>query len=160
MKKFLTRIVLITILTLGLAVAAQADEWSFVKAGSMSYVSNHSALGVFFYGEAGESIAFVPYSKSTNVYCGMTHINADLDAEGFLATCGDYGFAATLPYDTLYLVVCVKAGGRSGDVIGGVFENNRDSRCIMNTEPKLVKHIDLKLEQRLLEATNKILGPE
>jgi len=97
---------------------AQASEYDWVLGGSVGYLSSYSSVAVIFNAHAGQHLllAGLPMQYySTQGYCGLARF---MDPNNMLA----YGYSinflyATAPADDLYLFLCIKSSGLSGDFL-------------------------------------------
>jgi hypothetical protein len=106
-------------LLMALSIQASATDWSIAKAGAQAYVSADSVLGIFFYGSAGEELAFSTFSEDVPVFCGV----ASIDDSTNLFAVGNQLFFFRIPANNLYIAVCVQAGQQSGSVTAGVLNS-------------------------------------
>lgn len=103
---------LLTATLIALSLSSQASDFSAIKAASISFVSSYSNAVVATNADKGDILAFGTYSSVTHSFCGVSRANGD----GIIA----YGFDNTLfqaTHDDLYMVVCIKSGGLSDDVV-------------------------------------------
>lgn len=152
------RLVLIGIIVLSLVSFAQASEFDWVLAGSMGYLSTYSSVAVLFNAHAGQHLilAGVPAQYySTQGYCGLARY---MDAKNMLA----YGFStsylyATAPADDLYVFLCIKSSGLSGDIILVA----ADSSLIGISESMRTQSIEeypLEMTDKLQDAMSRYFG--
>jgi len=94
-----------------------ATDWSVVKSGGSFYVSSYSDATIFFYGKAGESYVLSNFSNSIKLACGISSASSGkIEASGYDVV--SYSTKA----DDLYLAICIKSSGTSGDTIVGVLD--------------------------------------
>jgi len=112
------RLVLIGMIVLSLVSFVQASEYDWVLGGSKGYLSSYSNVAVIFNAHSGQPLllAGLPMQySSTQGFCGLARF---MDPQNMLA----YGYStsflyATAPAGDLYMFLCIKSSGISGDLI-------------------------------------------
>ncbi len=112
------RLVLIGMVVLLFVSVVHASEYDWILGGSAGYLSTYSNVAVIFNAHAGQHLllAGLPMDySSTQGFCGLARF---MDPQNLLA----YGYStsylyAAAPGDDLYMFLCIKSSGVSGDII-------------------------------------------
>jgi len=107
MKKLLASILM------ALSLSTQADQIEYVHAATIGYLSSYTNVSVGINADKGQWLAFNTYSSVTGCFCGISALD---DPGNILAA--DYGVTMLkVPEDNFYMVLCIKTGGISSDIV-------------------------------------------
>ncbi len=140
---------------------AQASNIDWIEAASAGYLSTYSSPSILFNGRAGDSVALlmapIDYS-STSGYCGLSRLDAPstIIASGY----GAYGLFGVLPADDMYIFLCIKASGLSGNVILAVIDpavlavSSADRSASAVAPPELTERLKAAIAEMFVEKSN------
>lgn len=154
----LKRVLSITVLFLLLfAVTASAGEFDWVIGASTGYISSLESPALMFNAHQGQSLLLTGYLMdyySTEGYCGL----APFTSSGSMIATGyssDYIFV-TAPVDDLYMFLCVKSSGISGDLMLIATDNSLLTMSSVSSAKSRKEVVPQQLKDRLLQGIKRI----
>ena len=154
----LNKLLLILMMLLLVFSVAEANDYDWVKAGSIGYLSTFSAPAVYFNARAGNHLllAALPMDYSSmQGYCGLARMgNSTTIVSGFLSA---YIYA-TAPIDDLYIFLCIKSSGSSGNILMVAADTVLMGSASVSAEDLGEKTEDPELLKSLQEEIDRIMG--
>jgi hypothetical protein len=141
------------------AVTANAGEFDWVVGASIGNISSVDSPALIFNAYGGQSLllAGLPMTySSTEGYCGLAPFTSSgsVIASGYSS---DFIFA-TAPFDDLYMFLCVKSSGLSGDLMLVAADTYTLNVSSTASAKSTKKEVPQELKDRLVQEIAKVRG--